>query len=78
MKQMHLHSMNRKRELTSADHVAGCTQMLSGSLRQATCHKRSLTLMARVRFCKKCNHDKLCPGFKVSKDFISLLCCVYA
>ena len=35
-------------------------------------------LMAHVHFCKKCNHDKTCPGFKVSKDFINLLLCFYA
>ena len=40
---MHLHSVNRGRESASAYHMAGFTQMLTGSLRRT--------------FCKKCNHD---------------------
>lgn len=71
MKQMHLHSVNRRRESSSAYHLAGCTQMLSRSLGWTTCHSRSLTLMTRVHFCKKCYHDKLGRGFRVSKDFKS-------
>jgi len=78
MTQMHLHSVNRRRESASAYHMAGCTQMRSGSLRRTTCHKRSLMLIACVHFCKKCNHDKFCPGFKVSEDFMNLLLCFYA
>ena len=78
MKHMYLHNVNRRIESASAYHAAGCTQMLSGSLRMTTCQKRSLMLMARVHFCKKCNCEKFCPGFKVSEDFINLLLCFYA
>jgi len=43
MKQMNLYSVNRGRESASAYHMAGFTQMLSGSLRST--------------YRKKCNHD---------------------
>ena len=57
-------SVNRGRESASAYHMAGFTQMFSGSLRKT--------------FCKKCNHDKFFRGFNISGDFINLLLCFYS